>query len=150
MFSRGVIKNQGILAKAKPLLYSYSVDKQKILFLRVSGNPVGGADYLCNIKKILSMNAPITPLGDRVLVEKVENTEENRSGIILPKNDEGGSSNIGTVIAVGPGRENDAGRLVQPPVQVGQKVIFSWGEKVEINSKEYHLISETSLLGILN
>ncbi len=96
------------------------------------------------------MSTPITPLGDRVLVEKAEKGEEVRSGIILPKNPDGGESNIGTVIAVGPGRETDNGTVIKPKVAAGQKVIFSWGEKVETGGKEYHLVSESSLLGILN
>ena len=96
------------------------------------------------------MDTPITPLGDRVLVEKTEKSEETRSGIILPKNQEGNESNIGTVIAVGAGRETDTGTLIKPKVQVGQKVIFSWGEKVEVGGKEYHLVSEGSVLGILH
>lgn len=95
------------------------------------------------------MQTSITPLGDRVLVEKVESGEETRSGIILPKNPEGNESNIGTVIAVGAGRETDNGTIIKPKVSVGQKVIFSWGEKVEVNGREYHLVSESGVLGIL-
>ena len=95
------------------------------------------------------MNTPITPLGDRVLVERVEKSEETRSGIILPKSSEGNDSNIGLVVAVGSGRETDSGTIIKPKVSVGQKVIFSWGDKVEIDGTEYHLISESSLLGVV-
>lgn len=95
-------------------------------------------------------SAPISPLGDRVLVEKIERSEETRSGIILPKNAEGGEGSIGMVIAVGPGRETDSGTVITPKVSVGQKVIFSWGDKVEVGGKEYHLISEGSLLGVVD
>ncbi len=97
------------------------------------------------------MSTPITPLGDRVLVEESEAGEETRSGIILPKNQEGGESGtIGTVIAVGEGRETDNGTVIRPKVAVGQKIIFSWGEKVEVSGKEYRIVSEGSVLGILN
>ena len=92
---------------------------------------------------------PVTPLGDRVLVEKIEGSEEMRSGILLPKNAEGGETNIGIVRAVGPGRETDNGTTVKPKVTVGQKVLFSWGDKVALDGKEYHLVSEGSVLGIL-
>ena len=95
------------------------------------------------------MSTPITPLGDRVLVEKVAKSEESRSGILLPVSDEGGGCHVGSVVAVGPGRENDAGNIVAPKLAVGQKVLFSWGEKVEVGGKEYHLVSESSLLGVL-
>ena len=96
------------------------------------------------------MGELITPLGDRVLLEKTERGEEMRSGIILPKSSEGGETNIGTVVAVGPGRETDTGTVIRPKVSVGQKVIFSWGEKVQVEGKEYHLVSESGLLGVLN
>ena len=41
-------------------------------------------------------------------------------------------------------------RLSEPEVEVGQKVAFSWGEKIEVGGKEYHLVGESSLLGILH
>ena len=98
------------------------------------------------------MNIPITPLGDRVLVEVVDKGEETRSGIIIPKSpeDSGGAVHIGTVVAVGSGRETDTGAIIKPKVEAGQKVAFSWGEKVEVSGKEYHLVGESSLLGILH
>ncbi|MCY4576950.1 MAG: co-chaperone GroES [Candidatus Kaiserbacteria bacterium] len=97
------------------------------------------------------MNVTIKPLGDRVLVEVDETGEETRSGIIIPKSSEesGGAVHIGKVIAVGDGRETDNGTVVKPKVAVGQKVAFSWGEKIEVGGKEYHLVGESSLLGIL-
>lgn len=98
------------------------------------------------------MNVPITPLGDRVLIEVVDKGEETRSGIIIPKNpdDSGGAVHIGIVVAVGSGRETDTGAVIKPKVEVGQKVAFSWGEKVEVGGKEYHLVGESGLLGILH
>ena len=99
------------------------------------------------------MSTPITPLGDRVLVEVEEKGEETRSGIIIPKTSEeggGGAVHTGTVIAVGAGRETDTGAVIKPKVEVGQKVAFSWGEKIEVGGSEYHLVGESSLLGILH
>ena len=98
------------------------------------------------------MSIAIKPLGDRVLVEAEEKSEETRSGIIIPKNaEEGGGAavTIGKVIAVGDGRETDNGTVIKPKVEVGQRIAFSWGEKVEIEGKEYHLVGESSLLGIV-
>lgn len=97
------------------------------------------------------MNAAIKPLGDRVLVEAEDKGEETRSGIIIPKNPEegGGAVSVGTVIAVGDGRKDEKGNLIKAQVEVGQKVAFSWGEKIEVGGKEYHLVGESSLLGIV-
>ena len=92
---------------------------------------------------------PVTPLGDRVLVEKVEGGEEMRAGILLPKSSEGGETHVGIVRAVGPGRETDNGSIIKPKVTVGQKVLFSWGDKVALDGTEYHLVSEGSILGII-
>ena len=98
------------------------------------------------------MSTPITPLGDRVLIEVTDKGEETRSGIIIPKSteDSGGAVNIGTVVAVGPGRKTDEGGIIKPEVEVGQRVAFSWGEKIEVGGKEYHLVSESSLLGTVH
>ena len=98
------------------------------------------------------MNVAIKPLGDRVLVEPEEQSEETRSGIIIPKNAEeggGGGVTIGKVIAIGDGRETDNGTIIKPKVAIGQRVAFSWGEKIEVGGKEYHLVGEGSLLGVL-
>lgn len=97
------------------------------------------------------MSTAIKPLGDRVLVEAEEKGEETRSGIIIPKSPEesGGAVTIGKVIAVGDGRETDNGTVIKPKVEVGQRVAFSWGEKIEVGGKEYHLVGESSLLGIV-
>lgn len=98
------------------------------------------------------MSTPITPLGDRVLVEVVDKGEETRSGIIIPKDSEesSGSVNVGIVVAVGPGRKADDGAIIKPEVEVGQRVAFSWGEKIETGGKEYHLVGESNLLGIMH
>lgn len=95
------------------------------------------------------MNTKIKPLSDRVLVEHIENAEETRSGIILPKGSEDKETKLGTVIAVGPGRVTDQGVTIKPTVEVGQKVVFSWGEKIEYDRKEYFVIHEGSLLAVI-
>ncbi len=91
----------------------------------------------------------IKPLGDRVLIEKQEAKEATQSGIILPESKDGGGTNIGTVIAIGEGHRNENGSITPLSVSVGQKVVFSWGEKIEIGNKEYHIVTEGSLLGII-
>lgn len=87
----------------------------------------------------------IKPLNDKVLVE-LSNPSEIRSGIVLPETSEG--NKIGTVIAIGDGRM-EKGQRIPLNIEVGQKIIFSWGEKVELEGKEYHLVSEGSILGTI-
>ena len=96
----------------------------------------------------MSTQSPIKPLGDRVLVQKPDQVEEKRSGILLPSSTNKDGANVGVVLAVGEGRKTDNGTLIVPAVSVGQKVIFSWGERVEVDGKEYHIVSESGLLGV--
>ena len=94
---------------------------------------------------------PITPLSDRVLIEKEDAMSITNSGIVLPESvmDERSTTMKGTIVAVGDGRKTDEGKTVTMSVAVGQKVIFSWGDKVEIENKEYYLVTEASILGII-
>ncbi len=95
------------------------------------------------------MQIPITPLLDRIVIEK-ENIKESKSGIVLTTSDnDTGSTYIGTVLAVGEGRKTDDGKVISISVKVGDKVIYSWGDKVEIENKTYYLVTESSVLGII-
>ncbi len=93
----------------------------------------------------------IKPLGDRVVV-KPELKEEKRlpSGIIIPESADKEKPMTGTVIAIGPGKYDNGKR---EPIQVkeGDKVLFSkYGyDEVKIESEEYYLLSESSILGII-
>ena len=91
----------------------------------------------------------ITPTADRVLVEEEKVEQKTASGIIVPGNEDD-SKRIGKVIAVGPGRTTDEGKNVELPLSVGQKVIFSWGDKVDHEGKEYYLVNESNILAIIS
>ena len=90
----------------------------------------------------------IKPIGDKVLVEALENEEKTSSGIILQKSTEEGTK-IGSVVEVGDGKEED-GKIIKANVNKGDKVLFSWGEKIEYEGKEYYLVSSGGLLAIIN
>lgn len=95
------------------------------------------------------MSINIKPLSDRVLIERIEGEEETKSGIIIPKGMDEKETKLGMVVAVGEGRVTEEGVTIKPTVKVGQKVIFSWGEKIEYENKEYFVIHEGSLLAVL-
>ena len=88
----------------------------------------------------------IKPLEDRVLVKKIDH--RITSSIVLPESVKS-PTNIGEVIAVGPGRVTDDGKQIPIEISVGQKVIFSWGEQIEIDGIEYHIINSASVLAII-
>lgn len=102
-------------------------------------------------KKANASKVGIEPLADRVLIKEDTESKEKKTsgGIIIPitvTDDKGARQ--GTVIAVGPGRFDD-GELMKPGVSVGDKVLFSWADKIKVNEEEYHLVRESEILAVI-
>ncbi len=92
----------------------------------------------------------IQPLLDRVLLEKKEAEKTTASGIILSESSsEKPSSAI--VVAVGPGKLDDNGKLVEVGVQVGDTVIFKQYSTTEIkdNGKDYLIVDSKDILAVV-
>lgn len=91
----------------------------------------------------------IKPLGDRVVIKKVETEETTKSGIVLP-----GSAKekpqMAEVVAVGPGGIVE-GKEVTMYVKKGDKVIFSKyaGTEVKFDGQEYTILRQDDLLAIV-
>lgn len=104
-------------------------------------------------KKEQAKKTAIVPLGDRVLirVEKAEDAErKHSSGIIIPatvKEDRGAKR--GEVVAAGPGRTTDEGKLIPTKIKVGDTVLFQWGDELAINGVEYQVVSESNILAVI-
>ena len=99
------------------------------------------------------MSNKIQPLGDRVLVEPMApDAGKTKHGIIIPDTISKEKAEQGTVLAVGPGRVTDEGKVLPLRVKKGQKVLFSkYGpDEVKVGDKEYYIISESSILAILS
>ncbi len=99
-------------------------------------------------------NINIKPLGDRVLVEPLSPEEREKTtklGIVIPDTIEKEKSERGRVVAVGPGRTTDEGKLIPLSVKKGQIVIFSkYGpDEIKVGEKEYYIIKEENILEIL-
>lgn len=101
-------------------------------------------------------NQPINikPLADRVLVEPITDEEREKTtklGIIIPDTIEKEKSEKGKVIAVGPGKMTDQGKLIPLSVKKGQTIIFSkYGpDEIKVGEKEYYIIKEDNILAIL-
>lgn len=92
----------------------------------------------------------LKPLGDRVLVQRVDAGEEVRGGIVIPDTAKE-KPQEGVVVAVGEGRVLDSGQKVAMSVKAGDKVLFGKysGSEVKLNDKEYLIMSEGEILGIL-
>ncbi len=89
------------------------------------------------------------PLGDRVLVEPLPAETKTKAGIIIPDT-ASEKPTRGTVVAVGPGRRNEEGRLLPMDVAAGDIVLYGkWsGTEVKISGKEYVILKETDIFGV--
>lgn len=92
----------------------------------------------------------IKPLADRVVVERIEEEEIKKGGIILP--DTAKEKPIkGKVVAVGPGRLDDKGNRIPMEVKKGDVVLFGKyaGQEIKIDNKEYLIMREDEILAII-
>ncbi len=92
----------------------------------------------------------IKPLGDRVLVKPIDVAEETKGGIIIPDSAKEKPQEA-EVIALGTGKKDDHGKVIEFQVKVGDRVIISkyGGTEVKFDDKKYQLVREDDILGIL-
>ena len=91
----------------------------------------------------------LKPLHDRVLVERVEQEDRTKGGIIIPDTAQEKPME-GKVVSVGGGARNENGQVVALDVKKGDRILFGkWsGTEVKINGKEYSIMKELSLIHI--
>jgi len=91
----------------------------------------------------------LEPLGDRVVVEVVEEKERIQGGIVLPET-ASEKPTEGKILEVGPGKMNDDGTRVPMPVQVGDVVVYGkWsGMDVDIDGKTLKILSVSDILAV--
>jgi len=101
------------------------------------------------------MNMPakkvgIRPLGDRVIVKRMEELEQTKGGIIVPDTAKE-KPQRGKVIAVGPGRVADDGKRIAPEVKKGNTVLFGKysGTDISLDDEEYLILREDDILAII-
>ncbi len=92
----------------------------------------------------------LKPLGERVVVKPAAGEERTAGGIILPDTVKEKPVE-GTIVASGPGKVADDGKLVKLEVKVGDKVLYGKysGTEVTINGEEYLIMRESDIFGIL-
>jgi chaperonin GroES len=92
----------------------------------------------------------IRPLQDRVIVERLAEEEKTKGGIIIPDTAKEKPME-GKIIAVGKGKTTEDGKLVKLDVKAGDKVLFSKyaGTEVKIDGKEYLIMREDDILGVI-
>jgi|SRR5215207_8193105 chaperonin GroES len=89
----------------------------------------------------------LEPLGDRLIVEALEEEEVLASGIVLPDTAKE-KPQRGRVLAVGPGALNDKGERVPLDVKAGDEVIYSkyGGTEIKLATDEYLILRESDVL----
>jgi chaperonin GroES len=93
----------------------------------------------------------IRPLHDRLLVERLEEREVKKGGIIIPDTAKE-KPQEGKVVAVGNGKVNDDGKKIPLDVKAGDKILFGKysGSEVKIDDKEFLIMREEDILAILD
>lgn len=92
----------------------------------------------------------LRPLDDRVVIKQSEAEEKTAGGIILPDTAKE-KPQIGTVVAVGPGKILDDGTRAQMSIKNKDEVIYAKyiGSDVEIDGEKYVILKESDVLGIV-
>ena len=102
-------------------------------------------------KAPVAVKANIRPLGDRVLVQRVEAEEKTAGGILLPDSAKE-KPKEGKVISVGDGKVLDNGERSKLSVKKGDRVLFSSyaGTEVKLSGVEYLIMREEDILAIID
>ena len=91
------------------------------------------------------------PLGDRVLVKRVEEESKTKGGIIIPDTAKE-KPQEGEVVTVGPGVRDEDGKFVALELKAGDRVLFGkWsGSEVKIDGEDLIIMKESDVLGVLS
>jgi chaperonin GroES len=92
----------------------------------------------------------VRPLGDRVLVKRVEEEQKTKGGIIIPDTAKE-KPQEGEVIAVGPGARDEAGKIQPLDLKKGDRILFGkWsGTEVKIDGADLLIMKESDVLGVI-
>ncbi|ERI14263.1 co-chaperone GroES [Brucella sp. RRSP16] len=90
------------------------------------------------------------PLHDRILVRRIEAEEKTAGGIIIPDTAKEKPSE-GEVIAVGPGARDDAGKIIELDVKVGDRILFGkWsGTEIRLDGEDLLIMKESDVMGVI-
>ncbi len=94
----------------------------------------------------------VKPLGDRVLIKRLEEEEEKSAGGIIIPDTAKEKPQKGKVISVGPGRTTEDGKRIPMELKEGDEVLFGKyaGTDIKIDGEEYLIMHENDILGIIS
>ena len=93
----------------------------------------------------------IIPISDHVLIEPIKGEEKSKGGILLPQTAEKERPEQGKIIAAGPGKKDETGKIIPLEVKPGDKVLFTkYGpNEIKVDDQEYLIAKEEDILAIL-
>ena len=92
----------------------------------------------------------IRPLSDRIVVKRIEENETTRSGIIIPDSAQEKPQEA-EVVAVGPGKRLEDGKIVALDVKVGDRILFGKysGSEIKVDGEDFTIMREDEVFGVL-
>ncbi len=96
------------------------------------------------------MSISLKPLGNRVVVEPIEQEEVTAGGIVLPETAKE-KPQKGTILSVGPGDRNDKGERIPMDVATGDTILFAKysGTEIKLDGKKLLILRESDILAIV-
>jgi chaperonin GroES len=93
----------------------------------------------------------ITPVGEYILISPLEAEEKTASGLLIQNSQKGERPQRGTIMALGTGKRDDNGKLIEFNVEVGNEVLFKKysPEEIDMEGKTYLLMKESDILAII-
>ena len=90
------------------------------------------------------------PLGDRVVIRRVEEQAKTKGGIIIPDTAKE-KPQEGEIVAVGPGARDEKGKLVPIDLKKGDKILFGkWsGSEIKLDGEELLIMKESDVMGVI-
>ena len=90
------------------------------------------------------------PLGDRVVVKRVQEETKTAGGIIIPDTAQE-KPQEGEVVSVGPGARDEKGERIAPEVKAGDRILFGkWsGTEVKVDGQDLLIMKESDIMGVL-
>jgi chaperonin GroES len=97
------------------------------------------------------MALKLRPLGDRVVIEPLEQEERTESGLFIPETAKE-KPQKGKIIAVGEGRRDEDGKRIPMDVEVGQTILFAkyGGTEIKLDSQKLLILKESDVLAVLD
>ncbi|MEI6243371.1 MAG: co-chaperone GroES [Chlamydiota bacterium] len=102
------------------------------------------------LKEAEKKKTTLKPLENRVIAQRLEEKESLKGGIIIPDSAKK-KQEIATVIAVGDGKKTENGKIIPPPVAVGDLILMDKysGQEVTINDEDFIIVKADDIIAVI-